>query len=141
MRSFALISLMATAAALSGCVTYPDPPPAAVVGPCGTYGYVDMDNDGLVESHEWTAYRAGAFPAWDADRDGRIERDEFMRCWRAGGFVRTGHDPDAWSHYWAAFDANGDGWLTGDEYWSAAAWARLDRNRNGILDSAEWRWW
>lgn len=40
-----------------------------------------------------------------------------------------------------AFDANNDGFLSADEYWSASAWARIDVNRNGRIDANEWDWW
>jgi hypothetical protein len=42
---------------------------------------------------------------------------------------------------WTAFDANKDDYLSADEYWSASAWARIDRNNNGRIDSNEWTWW
>ena len=41
----------------------------------------------------------------------------------------------------ALFDANGDGYLSADEYWSTAAWTRIDRNANGRIDADEWVWW
>jgi len=41
----------------------------------------------------------------------------------------------------ATFDANGDGYLSADEYWSAEAWTRVDRNHNGRIDADEWVWW
>ena len=115
---------------------------SAASAACGTYGMVDRNNNGFIEANEWNAYRTGAYGFWDADRDGRVDRNEFMNCWQAGGFYPTdAYNRDYWTHYWSAFDANNDGWLSADEYWGAEAWTRLDRNRNGILDSDEWRWW
>lgn len=140
MRRLIVPLLLAGSAALSGCMTYDDT--AAAYNACGTYGYVDRDNDGWVEADEWNAYRAGGYSAWDTNRDGRISRKEFQNCWYGGGFYQTNYyNRDYWTNYWSAFDANGDGYLSDDEYWSAGAWARMDRNRNGRIDSDEWRWW
>ena len=142
MRKLILPLLLAGAAALGGCMTTEDEVAATDYRACGSYGYVDRDNDGWIESDEWTAYRAGAYSFWDADRDGRLDRNEFRNCWYGGGFYpATAYNRDYWNHYWTAFDANRDGYLSSDEYWSAAAWARMDRNRNGRIDSDEWRWW
>mgnify|MGYP003578048215 CR=1 FL=1 len=140
MRKLILPMLLAGSAALAGCATYAGTDTA--YNACGTYGYIDSDNDGWVEADEWNAYRAGTYTYWDADADGRIERDEFMNCWYGGGFYpATYYNRDYWDYYWSAFDANADGYLSADEYWSAAAWTRLDLNRNGRLDANEYRWW
>lgn len=139
MRKLIVPLLLAGGAALAGCATYADP---MGYNACGTYGYIDRDNDGWVESDEWNAYRAGAYNYWDADADGRIERNEFMNCWYGGGFYPAAYyNRDYGNYYWSAFDANADGYLSADEYWSANAWARLDVNRNGRLDANEYRWW
>jgi len=140
MRNLALPALLATAAALAGCATVA--PTTAASGTCGTYGYVDINNDGFISGDEWNTYRTGSYGFWDTDRDGRISRSEFETCYRAGGFYReTYYKPDYWTNYWTTFDANGDGYLSNDEYWSASAWARADRNNNGRIDSDEWVWW
>jgi hypothetical protein len=60
---------------LAACATYPAPVTTAQA--CGTYGYVDADNDGVVTSAEWDAYRTGSYSYWDTDHDGRISRSEF----------------------------------------------------------------
>ena len=74
--------------------------------------------------------------------DGRISRSEFEACYRAGGFYpAANYNASYWTNYWTAFDANGDGFLSADEYWSAAAWAQVDRNHNGRIDADEWVWW
>jgi hypothetical protein len=146
MRKLIIPMLVGTAAGLGGCATEPTPDSPATAAEaaavCGTHGYVDADNDGFVSGDEWNTYRTSAYSFWDSDRDGRIDRDEFERCWRAGGFYREAYyKPDYWTHYWTAFDANNDGFLSADEYWSASAWGKIDRNANGRIDTDEWVWW
>jgi hypothetical protein len=116
------------------------PDPARTYAACGSYGMMDRNGDGFVSQTEWNNYRTGAYGAWDLNRDGRISRSEFGSCWYGGGFY-TGYDRDAYNNYWTAFDANGDGYLSSSEYYSAAAWARMDVNGNGRIDANEWRWW
>jgi hypothetical protein len=140
MRTLAFVPLLASAAALTGCATVA--PVTAANSVCGTYGYVDVNNDGFISGDEWNTWRTGAYGYWDVNHDGRISRSEFERCYRAGGFYRDAYyNPDYWTNYWSAFDANGDGYLSADEYWSASTWARIDRNHNGRIDSDEWVWW
>ena len=142
MRSVLVAGQVSGAAMLAGCATVPAGPPMAARDICGTYGYVDVNNDGFISGDEWNTFRTGAYGFWDTDRDGRIDRGEFERCWRAGGFYRDAYyNPDYWPHYWAVFDTNNDGFLSADEYWSASAWARIDVNRNGRIDANEFVWW
>jgi hypothetical protein len=133
--------LAAGVASLSACATTPVAV-ASADGVCGGYGYVDVNNDGFISGDEWNTFRTRTYGDWDVDHDGRISRSEFERCYRAGGFYRTAYyNPNYWTNYWSGFDANGDGYLSNDEYWSAAAWSRVDRNGNGRIDSDEWVWW
>lgn len=142
MRTLALSALLTSAATLAACATYPEPVPVANTPMCGHHGYVDVNNDGTISGTEWNTWRSGAYTYWDVNKDGRVDRGEFESCWRAGGFYRDAYyDPEYWPHYWGAFDANNDGWLTGEEYWSATAWTRIDANANGVIDSNEWNWW
>src|SRR5688572_16041836 len=108
-----IIPLLASAAALAACAPAPTPvrpaTAAEAAAVCGTYGYVDVNNDGFITGDEWNTYRTGAYGFWDVDKDGRISRSEFERCWRAGGFYRDAYyNPDYWTNYWTAFDANND---------------------------------
>lgn len=142
MRTIALVTFFAGTASLAACATPVADPVTAANTVCGTYGYVDVNNDGFITGDEWNTYRSNAYGFWDVDKDGRISRIEFENCWRGGGFYREAYyNPGYWPHYWSAFDANNDGYLSADEYWSAAAWARIDRNNNGRIDSNEWAWW
>jgi EF hand len=146
MRNLLIPLLAGTTAIVAGCAMEPAPvrpaTAAEAAAVCGTYGYVDINNDGFITGDEWNTYRTGAYGFWDTDKDGRISRSEFERCWRAGGFYRQAYyNPDYWTYYWSAFDANGDGFLSSDEYWSAAAWARIDANHNGRIDADEFVWW
>lgn len=148
MKTLFLASLLAGAAGLAGCAAEPVAPvaPAAATasaaGVCGNTGYVDLNNDGWISGDEWNTFRTTTYPYWDTNHDGRIDRTEFENCYRGGGFYRDAYyHPDYWNNYWSTFDANGDGYLSPDEYWSANAWNRIDRNHNGRIDADEWVWW
>lgn len=106
---------------------------------CGTYGAMDRNGDGRISNAEYNDYRTGAYAMWDVNHDGRISRAEYANCWYGGGFYPT-YKQSAFEPSWTAFDANGDGYLSADEYWSANAWARLDANNDGVIDSTEWPW-
>ena len=141
MRYIALSALLGSAA-LAACAPVVAPVTTAGTGVCGNYGYVDVNNDGFITGSEWNTYRTSTYTHWDVDRDGRISRSEFENCYRAGGFYREAYyNPSYWTNYWTTFDANGDGYLSNEEYWSAGAYTRADRNGNGRIDSDEWVWW
>lgn len=142
MKLLCISAALAATAALAGCATAPPPAVVAADGRVCTTGSIDANGDGAVTAAEWNAWHGTGFGSWDTDGDGRIERDEFQACYMAGGFYPASvHDPAHWTHYWSAFDVNGDGYLSQDEYWSTQAWARIDANRNGIIDASEWAWW
>ena len=146
MRMPIIMTAVAASVTLVACTTYPAPlRPTAMdrtAAACGTYGYVDANNDGFVTGAEWNAYRTGSYDFWDTNRDGRISQAEFQNCYYGGGFYRDAYyNRDHWQNYYTGFDANRDGYLTRDEYWGSAAWARADRNRNGRIDANEWQWW
>lgn len=142
MRKLLLPLLLGGAATIAACAPATPVGVATTANVCGGYGYVDVNNDGFISGSEWNTYRSSTYAYWDVNRDGRISRAEFENCYRAGGFYRSAYyNPDYWPHYWTAFDADGDGYLSADEYWSASAWARIDRNANGRIDADEWVWW
>jgi predicted small secreted protein len=113
--------------------------PARTYAACGTYGAMDRNNDGRISNAEYNDYRTGAYAMWDVNHDGRISRAEYANCWYGGGFY-TGYRQSAYEPSWTAFDANGDGYLSADEYWSSAYYPSLDKNGDGVVDSSEWPW-
>lgn len=134
-----IVPLLATAAAsLAGCTTAPVAT-AASTGVCGTYGYVDVNQDGFISGDEWRTFGTKTYGFWDANHDGRISRSEFENCYRAGGFYSAGYyNPNYWTNYWTAFDVNGDGYLSADEYWSPSVYAKIDTDNSGRIDGNEW---
>ena len=48
MRNFSLVALLASVTGLTACATVPAEPVTASNTACGTYGYVDVDNDGFI---------------------------------------------------------------------------------------------
>jgi len=146
MRTLNLASLLAGAASLAACAATPPAAPveavAAAEGVCAASSPIDVNHDGFISGDEWNTFHTSGYGAWDMNHDGRVSRSEFETCYRAGGFYPANYyNPDYWTNYWTAFDANGDGYLSADEYWSAGTWARVDRNHNGRIDADEWVWW
>ena len=150
MRIFIATSLLASTAFLAGCNTVRGVgsdvasvadafDPNRTYATCGSHGPIDSNGDGRISNTEWNTYRASGYPSWDANRDGRISRAEYANCWYGGGFYST-YNRATWEPSYQAFDANGDGWLSADEYWSASTWSQYDRNRDGVIDSSEWPW-
>ena len=137
-----IFPVLLASAAVAACAPAVAPVTTAGTNACGTYGYVDINNDGFISGDEWTTYRTSTYSFWDTNADGRISQAEFADCWRAGGFYRDAYyNRDYWQNYWTGFDADRDGYLDANEYWSSSAWERADRNRNGRIDSDEWVWW
>lgn len=141
MRILATSLLLAGAAAIAGCATnQPAMADAGITGMCVNRS-IDTDSNGMISAAEWNAWRASGFSQWDRNGDSRIDENEFRGCFTAGGFYPANYyDPNSWNRYWVTFDANRDGYLTADEYWSAQSWSTIDRNRNGIIDTNEWNW-
>ena len=145
MKTLIIASVVGGAASLGACAE-PAPAPVAAVaraeGTCSASSPIDVNGDGWISGDEWNRFHTSSFGAWDTNRDGRVSRREFEACYRAGGFyLARNYQPEYWTNYWSAFDKNGDGYLTGDEYWSPETWARIDRNHNDRIDADEWVWW
>ncbi len=143
-----LISLLASAAALSGCNTVRGVAsdaesvatafdPGRTYAVCGSYGMIDRNADGRISRDEWTGYGGGAFAAWDTNRNGHIGEGEFANCWYGGGFWAS-YNRTSWRPAFTALDLNADGSITPNEFFSTTAWARLDPTASGYI--ATWPW-
>lgn len=76
----------------------------------GTYGLYDEDRDGRLNQEEWGLFEGafsdneiGEFEAWDANRDGFLDNDEY-----ATGFGNSG--------IYNSWDANRDNRIDADEF-------------------------
>ena len=149
MRISTAVCLLASTATLTGCNTVRGAAadvnsvvaafdPNATYTPCGSV-VIDANADGRISTSEWNNYRTAGYSYWDANRDGRISQAEYANCWYGGGFYPT-YNRATWEPSYRAFDTNGDGYLSNEEYWSSSAWSQYDTNRDGVIDSTEWPW-
>jgi Ca2+-binding EF-hand superfamily protein len=104
---------------------------------------------------------ASKFSEADANGDGRVSRDEFMRYFFKGGhpsaayfeyrFRARDRDGDGFLSQWEfltrttrpeefrGMDKNGDGKISRDEFiWGEEMFQRFDRNRDGFVSLSEY---
>lgn len=94
-------------------------------------GY-DLDADGRVTSREWPGAR-GLFDRLDANRDGSLTMEEYMRG--AGYRLDSLGGP---VNSFGVIDANRDGWITRSEWRMAPNdFGRIDRNRDNRISHFE----
>ncbi|MES2137035.1 MAG: EF-hand domain-containing protein [Pseudomonadota bacterium] len=144
-----LLTLLTSAAILTGCNTVRGVAsdiesvanafdPARTYPVCGSYGLIDRNGDGRIGRDEWLAYGPAQFASWDLNHNGRIGPGEFANCWYGGGFYPNYNRADYRTAF-TALDVNGDGYITPDEFFSGAAWARLDPTGTGYITAWPWR--
>ena len=68
------------------------------------------------------------------------EYEQFVEVVPDSAFEAKPKTPANYQTSYGTFDANHDGYLSADEYYSAQAWPGLDRNGDGVVDSTEWPW-
>lgn len=103
-----------------------DPELIGTSGAQDRFDTLDKNRDGRIARGEWTG-TAAVFNALDANGDGLLTRVE-----------ATGADAAVENDEFRAADLNGDGFVGRSEWqWNAAAFDRLDINRDGRLARAE----
>lgn len=144
-----LIALLAAPALLTGCNTVRGVAgdiesvanafdPNRTYAACGSHGMIDRNNDGRISRDEWVGYGGSAFAAWDVNGNGRIGEGEFSNCWYGGGFAGT-YNRANWRPAFDALDLNRNSVITREEFFSLAAWRRLDPNGTGYITTWPWR--
>jgi predicted small secreted protein len=143
-----MMTILASTAILTGCNTVRGMAsdvesvanafdPARTYATCGSYGLFDRNGDSRISRDEWLAYGPAEFASWDANHNGRIGRGEFANCWYGGGFY-SGYNRANWEPAFNALDVNHDGVITPNEFFSGAAWARLDPTGTGYITAWPW---
>lgn len=90
------------------------------------FDFLDLNGNNRIELGEWHASRQ-AFQSLDRNGDGVLSRTEV-----------AGEDPAATADQFASLDINSDRMISAAEWqWSRASFDRLDRNRDGRLNRAE----
>lgn len=146
-------------------------------GPPQFFDRLDTNKDGFIDETEWNAMRqrmgGGGGPRFgeslakllDADKDGKISRDEFAKLLtlfdlldanhdgsltqeEMNGFFRAVNDAQTQAQnqttggvdvnsLFANFDKNKDGKLTADEVANERLFKRLDANKDGVVTREE----
>jgi hypothetical protein len=103
----------------------------------------DTNKDGFVDRTEWVAGQEARFKQLDADKDGKLSKDElFSRTQQAAGTVlpndRTLERQDA---FFRRMDSDRDGAITKAEFMTQADrnFARCDTDKDNRTNTAECR--
>ncbi|MFI4998926.1 MAG: EF-hand domain-containing protein [Reyranellales bacterium] len=103
----------------------------------------DTNKDGFVDRAEWNAGQEARFKQLDADKDGKLSRDElFARTPAAGNSVLPSEAQlRRQSAYFQRLDTDKDGFVSKAEFMAQADrnFARCDLDKDGRINTAECR--
>lgn len=90
----------------------------------------DIDRDGMMQENEFAAVTDRGISAWDRDANGNLDKQEFQTGWRQTGL-------NAGDKAFAELDRNADGNLLGNEFPDRDDWNLWDKNDSGIVERGE----
>lgn len=99
------------------------------------FAQMDKDKDGDLEMIEWR--NAAAFKAADANKDGKVSKDEFLAYHEK--MMNQGAATHDMSANFAKIDTDNDGTISSDEIeaWAHALFTAYDKNKDNSLSKDE----
>jgi hypothetical protein len=127
------VILLAAAPALAAPDNRPADPRSARAN-AGVMRY-DANNDGFVDRAEWNAGQDARFRQLDADKDGRLTKDELLAN------IRSDRRAERQENFFQRMDRDRDGFVSKAEFMAQADrnFARCDADKDGRINTAECR--
>jgi len=103
----------------------------------------DSNKDGFVDRTEWTAGQEARFKQLDADKDGKLSKDELFSHTRqaAGTVLPNDRTLERQDSFFRRMDSDRDGTISKTEFMGQADrnFARCDTDKDGRTNTAECR--